>query len=44
MKTKEEPDEIKEEVEDLVKKPAELNEEELKQVNGGFTPIAAPEQ
>ena len=36
MKTKEELNEIKEEVETLNKKLAELTEEELAQVSGGF--------
>ena len=38
MKTKEELNELKEEVEALNKKLAELTEEELKQVSGGFGP------
>ena len=36
MKTKEELNALKEEVENLNKKLAELSEEELKQVAGGF--------
>ena len=36
MKTKEELNALKEEVETLNKKLAELTEEELEQVNGGF--------
>ena len=36
MKTKEELDSLKEEVEALNKKLAELTEEELEQVSGGF--------
>ena len=42
MKTKEELDAIKEEVETLNKKLAELNEEELSQVAGGFVPPVGP--
>lgn len=41
MKTKEELEQIKEEYEDLSKKLAELTEEDLKQVSGGF-PILIP--
>ena len=36
MKTKEELNALKQEVETLNKKPAEMSEEELKQVAGGF--------
>ena len=36
MKTKEELDAIKEEVEDMKKKLAELTEDELEQVAGGY--------
>ena len=36
MKTKEELDALKEEIKDLNKKLAELTEEELTQVSGGF--------
>ena len=39
MKTKEELNAIKEEIETLNNKLAELNEEELKQVAGGFDPF-----
>ena len=39
MKTKEELNALKEEVETLNKKLAELNEEELEQVAGGISPI-----
>ena len=42
MKTKEELNAIKEEVETLNKKLAELNEEELSQVAGGFVPPVGP--
>ena len=38
MKTKEELDALKEEIETLNKKLAELTEEELKQVSGGAEP------
>ena len=38
MKTKEELNALKEEVEDLNKKLAELSEDELKQINGGLIP------
>ena len=38
MKTKEELNALKEEVEALNKKLAELSEDELKQINGGFIP------
>ena len=38
MKTKEELNELKEEVETLSKKLHELTEEELAQVSGGFPP------
>ena len=41
MKTKEELKALKEEVETLSRKLAELNEEELAEVSGAFTPIAA---
>lgn len=47
MKTTEELNALKEEVEALNKKLAELNEEELAAVSGGFTPILrsqAPEE
>ena len=37
MKSKEELNAIKEEVETVSKKPAELTDEELAQVSGGFT-------
>ena len=40
MKTKEELTALKEEVDALSKKLAELSDEELAQVAGGFTPIA----
>ena len=40
MKTKEELNELKEEVETLIKKLAELNQEELTQVCGGDEPPA----
>ncbi len=40
MKTKEELNALKCEVEALSKKLAELNEEELAQVTGGFMPVA----
>ena len=39
MKTKEELNALKEEVETLNKKLAELTEEELAQVSGGFAPV-----
>ena len=39
MKTQEELNALREEVEALNKKLAELTEEELKQVTGGFLPI-----
>ncbi len=39
MKTKEELNALKEEVENLNKKLAELTEEELKQISGGFNII-----
>ena len=39
MKTKEELNALKKEVENLKKKLAELTEEELEQVTGGFIPI-----
>ena len=39
MKTKEELNELKEEVETLNKKLAELTEEELVQVSGGVLPV-----
>ena len=39
MKTKEELNALKEEVETLNKKLAELTEDELEQVSGGFVPI-----
>lgn len=42
MKTKEERNELKEEVEALNKKLAELSEEELKQVTGGWEPLYEP--
>ena len=42
MKTKEELDALKEEVETLSRKLAQLNEEELKQVSGGFIPPYPP--
>jgi bacteriocin-like protein len=39
MKTKEELNALKEEVETLSKKLAELTEEELEQVSGGLAPV-----
>ena len=43
MKTKEELNALKEEVETLNKKLAELNEEELEQVSGGLAPVLTRE-
>ena len=42
MKTKEELNALKEEVEALNKKLAELTEDELKEVTGGFIPALPP--
>ena len=42
MKTKEELNALKEEVETLSKKLAELNEDELAEVTGGFIPPLPP--
>ena len=42
MKTKEELNALKEEVETLNKKLHELTDEELAQVSGGYVPNAAP--
>lgn len=43
MKTKEELNALKEEVETLSKKLQALSDEELEQVTGGFTPIPSPQ-